>query len=892
MGVFVSTLLFLMTLSDMDNKTIVDTNFGEFEKYNNISDGQISGQLPIGWMDNSSWAKLNVNYMPIESDGLKFMRVHVRELSEGWCQLAYQPLNIQGGYYQFSVKVRNLSRATIHFAIRTTDPPYEFVWEENGTFSRNWEEYDFRFHINTPERPVMLLIAIVGEGMVDIAKLSLIEQSREYIIEEAKNKSLESKNLLRVSRFPLGLQSGWSLDRDCSDNDDVIINTDSNVKGISGADALKIESSRIMKLYLTTFNINKIAEPHVASLYIKGKAKGKLKIISDRDIISQTDFNIENEDEWQICFVKFDPRLIAKVYSIMLEGSGKFWIDALQIEPGTEPTKYKNSCEIALSCPYSDTSNINVQFDDEPSIVQYCVSGSDKEFTAKFKVVNLYGDEKIIEHKYSNPEKFNYGKLQYDVFSEKPYGAFRIEAWVEDSNNVRISPYNELIVHRIRRPRYWMKDAPNSHFGIHTNSTTRHILMSKAIGINWTRLHDAGGEYLMWYFLEPQRGEWQFRDKEIHRYRKYGMKILGELGTAPKWASYYQDVGKDHSGYFDTFYQPKNLDDYAVYVRTVTERYKGVIDAYDVWNEPWIHAWWAVGYDENKKSEHGGYVTSEKPMVDFVNLMKTAYINAKSIDSNITILGVNTTSSLRGEGNFSGDEWTTGIIENGGLNYCDVICYHNYIFRLTGFPDDDVSKGYKIAMGSIIEKNEKAKPIWMTEGSPIMLKTGSGFYKHTIPYKSTENVIDTADSLCRYIVSLLSNGVDKIFLYSMHCHSYFPQTERVRYNMLVTDEGSLHPGADAFSAMAWLLEDSQFFKVLNITQGCYAYLFKSPERSIAVLSTEIEHAEINLPAKEGIHVWDLFGNCVNPGSRLSDTLVYIWAPIDVQELENLLNSYF
>jgi len=159
--------------------------------------------------------------------------------------------------------------------------------------------------------------------------------------------------------------------------------------------------------------------------------------------------------------------------------------------------------------------------------------------------------------------------------------------------------------------------------------------MAKAVGVNWTRLHDAGGNYLMWYFLEPEKCKWVFHDKELNRYRKYGMKILGELGTAPKWASYYQDVGKDHSGYFDCFYQPKNLEDYANYVKTVAERYKGVIDAYDVWNEPWIHAWWAVGYDESKTGEYGGYITSKNPTADFVKLMATAYQTAKAIDDKI-----------------------------------------------------------------------------------------------------------------------------------------------------------------------------------------------------------------------------------------------------------------
>ena len=63
-----------------------------------------------------------------------------------------------------------------------------------------------------------------------------------------------------------------------------------------------------------------------------------------------------------------------------------------------------------------------------------------------------------------------------NVFPEKPYGAFRVEAWVENPDGQRISPYNEIVVYRLHRPRHWMEDSPNSSFGVHTNSTTRHIL--------------------------------------------------------------------------------------------------------------------------------------------------------------------------------------------------------------------------------------------------------------------------------------------------------------------------------------------------------------------------------------------------------------------------------
>lgn len=33
--------------------------------------------------------------------------------------------------------------------------------------------------------------------------------------------------------------------------------------------------------------------------------------------------------------------------------------------------------------------------------------------------------------------------------------------------------------------------------------------MLKAIGANWTRLHDAGLDYIGWYHLEPRKGQWR-----------------------------------------------------------------------------------------------------------------------------------------------------------------------------------------------------------------------------------------------------------------------------------------------------------------------------------------------------------------------------------------------
>ncbi len=150
----------------------------------------------------------------------------------------------------------------------------------------------------------------------------------------------------------------------------------------------------------------------------------------------------------------------------------------------------------------------------------------------------------------------------------------------------------DQLVYRLPRPKYWGQDAPNSAFGVHTTSTTRHCVMLKAIGVNWTRLHDAGLDYIGWYHLEPRKGQWEFRDEPIHRYRKQHVMILGELGTAPPWASHHP--GYDVNGYFDRFYQPRDLDNYGNYVRAVAllapeeshEEYRLPAGALDLFGNP------------------------------------------------------------------------------------------------------------------------------------------------------------------------------------------------------------------------------------------------------------------------------------------------------------------
>lgn len=105
---------------------------------------------------------------------------------------------------------------------------------------------------------------------------------------------------------------------------------------------------------------------------------------------------------------------------------------------------------------------------------------------------------------------------------------------------------------------------------------------------------------MLWAFCEPETEQWRFGDDAIARYRDGHLMVMGELGAAPRRASYWQDSGREAFTYFGRYFQVKRLEDYAAYVRTVVKRYKGCIGAYSVWNEPLVAAHFDVDCDESR----------------------------------------------------------------------------------------------------------------------------------------------------------------------------------------------------------------------------------------------------------------------------------------------------
>lgn len=854
-------------------QVLIDTDFGTpgkpFSDVNADRGNGITGSLPEGWSENSGWkSKVVATYTPTAEGGRRFLRI--RQTSGDGLQFAHALPGIEEepGYYRLSFTARSIAGGSL--GVRFMGGPYTTVWSVDPGMDGQWRDYSYDIRLSKQPQELGLFFYLSGNGTLDLQKLKMMKLGEQDLIEEIKARYPEAGtgNLLKLSRFPLGLQSGWAIDRDYSDGDEVQVNSDPKVPGPSGIPALRINAPDGIRIYSAPFAVPWSFEPHVLSLAVRGDWDGRLIVAGGKgDVCGQLPVRISG-DQWQRVGLTFRPILLAPSHHLRIEGKGTLWIDELQVEHAAKATAYmpQNAVEVSLALPPSEAVSARVLFEREPLRMNYAIVGPCNGGLLKARLVTLYGDERPLPAVKLAGGNLQTGTLTFQAFKQHPLGAYRLEVWVEDTTGRKLSAENEVVFYRLHRPRYWGKDAPNSFFGTHSLSTNRHLEMAKAIGCNWMRLHDAGTEYIGWSFLEPEKGKWQFRDADLQRYRDHHLKILGLLSTSPGWASNW---GKPATDYFDRYLEPLDMGDWANAVRTIVARYRNMIDSYEIWNEPWGTSFWYLKWDE----KHGAtwddhFIRSDTAAIDYALLQKVAYAAAHEVFPSVTIVGFNT------YGAENGTKWTKEVMENGGLDTCDAISYHHYEGTMTGYPGDATDKAYHAAMAPIIEKEGRVpKPVWMSEGAPLSGDVSNGFYRYTLPYENDNDNWRIADRLARYLVSRRATGEKHAFLYTMHGISTFGGP--VDWTTLVTAEGYLHPSAAAHSALAWLTEDTDFVKRVTLADGVYAYLFSGPAQSVAAITSAALHAGYNLPKSPEVQLCDLFGNPRAAGTAIDNHVSYV-----------------
>lgn len=195
---------------------------------------------------------------------------------------------------------------------------------------------------------------------------------------------------------------------------------------------------------------------------------------------------------------------------------------------------------------------------------------------------------------------------------------------------------------------------PRTYFGLHMHRADAGTPWPPVRFGSW-RLWDA---YTTWPMLEPQRGSWDFKrlDKYVAMAALTGVDILLPLGLSPSWASMRPNEPSAYKP--GNAAEPRDMDDWRNYVRTVAERYKGRIRRYELWNEP------------NLKNFYSGSVETMR------DLAREAYAILKQVDSGNLFAAPATT-----EGGKQLD-WLDRYLALGGGQFMDVLSHHFYVPRV------------------------------------------------------------------------------------------------------------------------------------------------------------------------------------------------------------------
>ena len=231
-----ASVLILVGSARAEPQVIIDTDFGvagkAFQEIAATKGIRITGSLADGWGDNSNW-KNNVvaEYKPINEGGRRFLRV--RQTSGDGLQFmrGLPGMEKKNGYYRLTFTARSLTG--ISLGVRDLGPPYSTLSSFTPATDGQWRDFSYDFRLSPHPLEIGLFIYMAGNGTLDLQRLRLIKLSEQDLIAEIKAKYPEagSGNLVNLTVFPLGLQSGWSIDRDYSDGDQVQVDSDREGSG-------------------------------------------------------------------------------------------------------------------------------------------------------------------------------------------------------------------------------------------------------------------------------------------------------------------------------------------------------------------------------------------------------------------------------------------------------------------------------------------------------------------------------------------------------------------------------------------------------------------------------------------------------------------------------------
>ncbi|MCX7012523.1 MAG: carbohydrate binding domain-containing protein [Candidatus Sumerlaeota bacterium] len=797
---------------------------------------ECAGALPKGWEDNSKWGDAHVKYgvSPDAHGGKQGLRIETLRLGgNASSELVVRNIPLRKGLiYAISLAARSDDSSAFDVSLRSQGNHSTKYVTQAISPGTEWAVFEVEGAVDQDDPSALLSLRFPHVGVVDIDDVRVEASPAD---EFAKSHPAHSGNLLETTRFPLGSANGWSLPR----GDSFLFEPEPKEIGPSGAPALRLgepsshgslgdpKTGRLSLLptgaLISTPMQLRPGQSYTASFWAKAaepdaSMQATLCLWKDRerDVLANATF--APSGEWQRFSLTGKAPVSDKTAYLVFTHSNTVLLDGAQVEEGDQATPYSTQRPVEVcAVPAVD---YGIFFEGQPLEFKVAATGQwEKGASIKARIVDLFDRKRDLPPIALTQSPF---ETRISVpLEEILIGSFRLELQAVDAQGKAVSPYGEALAMRILKPRFPDEDRPDSPFGIHINANGKQARMAQALGFKWIRCHDAAQDITKWFFVEAAKGKWKWQDAKADVFRAHHLMILGTLDTSPNWAGGLRHI-------------PTDMDAWSQYCRETVAHYKGKINDWEIWNEPYYTRFYIT---LNGKDVKGA------PQ-DFLEVAKRAYTAAKESNPNCTILPSAGPVAT----------WTAGCVRAGVFQYADMLTHHQYTTQLPGGPDDTIAASYN-RWRKELPKELKSMPSWDTEGG--ISHQSQTFYSHLPVGSATKRVRFYADLVARYYISALSLGVPKFFLYSFHGHAGLGNPNA----MLVNGDGTLLPLATAVSALAWHIEGKHFVRRDALGKTAWAYLFTDGQTSVAAI-VQAPGKTYELEKIEGAECRDLCGNVI------------------------------
>jgi len=268
-----------------------------------------------------------------------------------------------------------------------------------------------------------------------------------------------------------------------------------------------------------------------------------------------------------------------------------------------------------------------------------------------------------------------------------------------------------------------------------------------------------------WSGIEKQEGVWNFEfwDDYVDKAKAAGKKVVLVLAFDNPW------LYEDHKEHRDL--SEREIPYFLKYVEQMVDRYRGKVDAFEIWNEPNWFFW-------NGSSDH------------FYALSAAAAKKAKEVDPDSVILAG---STFRVNTRFQRNMFKAGAFEN-----TDGISLHPYA-------SDALNTMKQVdKLRKIMDEFNYRKPVWITE---VGYATGGIYFSSNKLKRYPEYIVKT---LC----GLAARGVRNAIWYEL-MDEYNKGEAPNRWNPsqffgLIYPDKTFKPGAEAFKLVANKLAGSEY----------------------------------------------------------------------------------